>query len=496
MLELRPYQIEAIEAVREAFARERAVVLQMPTGSGKTIVAGAISVRLKKALDAKHKGKHVLYLTHRAELMSQAARTLTEFGLGADIGFIASGRAETPWAAFQLASIQTMARRLGRLPWLKPRLLFIDECHHVRAATWERVVSHYQGARVLGMTATPARLDGKGLGAVFGEIVHGPSVHDLIGAGALCDLDMFSIAGGFDLRGVHRRMGDYSKSELAERATGPVIASTVQNWLRLARDRLTINYSVSRKHSRQVVEGVRSHGITAEHVDGETPAAERDAIFRRFASGDLRFVSNVDIVTEGFDAPECSCVILKPTQSLTLFLQMVGRVMRPKADGSRGMVLDVGGNLAADRHGDPRESYRWDLAGGVETGEGSRERRASLRRCANCGFMYPVRAPRCPLCHHEPKTRTAIEVEHDLVKVGDGELAKRKEKRKAKVAMRELNAQIMATRGDQDKLKAIQRKYGYHPNVVHVWKSRFRLYFAAAKKRDAEKENQDSGRRP
>lgn len=453
--------------------------MQMGTGAGKTVCAGDISHRIFAQIQARYQvnriHEHVLYLVHRRELLDQTSRTLEEFGLGGQIGHIMAGRTPKPWCPLQIASVQTLAKRIHKLPWLRPLMLIIDECHHTRAKTWENIVSSFPHARILGMTATPARLDGKGLGTLFDHLVEGPPVKTLIAEGALCDLELYGIKTGVDLKGVHRRMGEFNQTELDSAVTGPVVAATISNWQRLAADRRTIHYSVSRRHSREIVEQARAVGVAAEHVDGDTPKPEREAIFDRFASGVTQFVSNVDLITEGFDAPECDCVIIKPTYSLTLFLQMIGRVMRPKHDGRAGLVLDVGGNIG-ERHGDPREPYHWTLESGAEIEE-FRKKRKAVRVCENCNFVFSARRDECPLCGWEVKRKTASEVDVDLVALSDTQIRKTREKKKRKLAGRKLNAMIMETGGDIGKLIALAKEYGYPGNVPYYWKQKFEKYW-------------------
>ena len=452
--------------------------MQMGTGAGKTVCAGDIAHRLFHQLQDRHRQtriqEHVLYLVHRRELLDQTSKTLEEFGLGGQIGHILSGRAPKPWCPLQVASVQTLAKRIDKLPWLRPLMLIIDECHHTRAKTWEFIVASFPHARILGMTATPARLDGKGLGALFDHLIEGPPVKELISVGALCDLELYGIKTGVDLKGVHKRMGEFNQSELDTAVTGPVVASTISNWQRLAADRRTIHYSVSRRHSREIVERAKAVGVAAEHVDGDMPKPERKAIFGRFAAGVTQFVSNVDLITEGFDAPECDCVIIKPTYSLTLFLQMVGRVMRPKHDGRRGIVLDVGGNIG-ERHGDPRDPYHWTLESGVEIEEFKSKRKA-VRVCGNCSFVFPSRKDECPLCGWEVKRKTASEVDVDLVALDGDAVRKKQKKKKKKMTGRKLNSLIMDTGGDKIKLMELAKAHGYSAEVWRVWRLRFEKY--------------------
>ena len=471
MFELRGYQKEAIKAVGSAINQGyRSVCLQMATGAGKTVCAGAMAVAALNDLSGKN--KKILYLVHRKELLEQTYKTLVQFGIEGHLGVISPQWGLTIWKPIQIISIQTLSQRLNKMGWLDPALIFVDEAHHARAATWERVLKAYPQSNIIGMTATPARLDGKGLGELFDCLIEGPPMQRLIDEGSLCDIDIYSLKSGIDMKGIKKTAGDYNKKDLDNRVSGPVIASTIKNWLKMARNRRTLHYSVSIRHSKAIVEELKGLGISAEHVDGSTHMAERDAIFKRFSNGITQFVSNVDIVTEGFDCPECDCVIIKPTASLTLYLQMIGRVMRPKADGRKGLVLDVGGNLTYGEHGDPREPIEWSLEGGIEINP-ERAVKKMTRACEHCGFVYPYSQPECPACGLAPKARTPVEIDADL------EMVAKDDKRAANKIRRGLTQDIMNSMGEISELESIARKFGYDMNVIGKWQRQYQLYWDA-----------------
>ena len=460
-------------SVHNEFSKgNRTVCVQMPTGSGKTICAGAIAYLVLKKKNDLEQNK-ILFLVHRSELANQAYTTLCEFGLEHVLARISPKHAIKIWSDIQIASIQTVSRRLKNLDWLNPSLIFVDEAHHVRAKTWERVIKSFPSAKVIGLTATPARLDGKGLGEIFDCLIEGPSIKQLIAEGSLCDIEIYSISSGLDFDAVKKTAGDYNKKALDEKMSGPIIASTIENWCALARDRRTLNYSVSIRHSKEVVKRIKSLGVRAEHVDGTTHESEREAVFRRFSEGITQFVSNVDIVTEGFDCPECDCVIIKPTASMTLFLQMIGRVMRPKNDGRKGLVLDVGGNVTYKNHGDPREPIHWSLADGLIINKENSVKRMS-RACGNCGYLYPYSKSECPVCGKEIQHRMPQEVDVNLSLLKGTKAAK-----DATKIRRKRSLAIMASMGDVQELKAIALKYGCKPSIINKWQEQYKLYWDA-----------------
>ena len=431
---LRDYQEAVLEQITDVLFSKGggSACLQMATGSGKTVVAGALSRRLAPEVCNSTSREHILYLTHRSELVRQVHKTLVDFDLGDQIGFIQSGRATIPYKPLQIGSIPTVTRRLDKLNWLRPILIIVDEAHHIRAETWERILKYFAGVPVLGMTATPARLDGKGLGEHFETLIEGPPISSLIRDGHLCDLDIFCPPVGTDFSNIKKQMGDYSKSDGGLRITRQVIANTIDNFERYASHCRTLHYAFTIAHSEKFVREMCARGYRAKHVDGNTPRNIRDQIFKGFESGAVQTVSNVDIATEGVDFPACQCVILgRKTKSQTVFLQMVGRVFRPKADGSNGILLDCADCVS--ELGDPREDREWSLADGII----KRDKRNGDRLA---GGYASGEAPE----HHIPH-----EVDVDLVKGN----------KPFKVHGRTLLNEIYENRHDANALNKIAVKY-------------------------------------
>ena len=471
-MHLYPYQTKLVADASAAFRKHRSVCLTLPTGAGKTVLAGDISVRMRRD------GAGCLYLVHRRELVRQVWDTLHKFGLGDQTGVIAAGHPETPWAPLQIASVQTLVRRLRRISWLRPRMLFIDEAHHIRAKTWEDILAAYPDAYRLLLTATPMRLDGKGLGKHADVLIEGPTIPWLVTNGFLAGMDTFTLPGGISRVGLKDMGGDYSRKDMDERVDGPVIASAIKNINRFARNSRSIFYAISVRHSKAVVAECNFHDIRAEHVDGTTPTAVRDAAMRRFSEGVTQLLSNVNLFSEGIDVPECDCVILgRPTKSLTFYRQANGRAMRRKTDGHKGMLLDLADNVST--HGLPDEEIEWTLDGGAEEQSIKKARRAT-RICAQCRHVYPSRQLSCPLCGHEHIVRTANEVEIEL------EEARREERidkeRRGKM-MRELNKKVYATMGDKVELRKLQREYGRDPDIVYKWEDIYRPMWNKARRK-------------
>ena len=444
---------------QRALVHHKRCLMQLATGGGKTVVAGKMAQGLARS---SNRTIIALYLVHRTEIADQAYRTLCDFGLKDMIGRIQPRQPESRWKKFQIASIPTLYRRLESVKsWLDPMIVFVDEAHHCRAETWEKVLDAFPNAYLLGMTATPARLDGKGLGQHFAKIVFGPSIGELTRDGWLAPVDLYVPPAGFDLNEIRRNRDDYSMTSADRLVTGPVIAKEADNWVRIAGGMKTIHYAVTIRHSMEYCGRMAEIGARFEHIDGGTDPRQRVATLRRLENGSIDGVSNVDVLTEGFDCPDVQCVhIGRPTRSMVLYRQMNGRGMRPKADGAHCVSLDSAGNVAL--HGPLDDFVQWSLEDGVieerEDGEG----RSPHRHCKNCDMLYPISKSVCPNCGAAPETKTAQEVDVDLIKWGPS-------RKTGRASERELAKLVTATGGDRTKLDAIRREYGIDHGRMANW---------------------------
>ena len=308
---------------------------------------------------------------------------------GVPFGIVAAGYPQSPLMPVQVAMIQSLVRRLGSVP--APDLLVTDEGHHGAANTWRTIYAAYPEAHVLGVTATPLRLDGKGLDDVFDEMVIGPTVAELIAHGWLSKFAMFAPVKSPDLGGVHTRAGDYAADELAKvMSTGVIITDAVDEYLRRCPGAPAIAFCVDIAHSELVAAAFAARGVRAAHLDGDTPRDRRRALIAALGTGEIQVLTNCGLVSEGLDVPAVTAVLLlRPTKSLALHLQQVGRSLRPMPDKARALILDHAGN--SFRFGPPDLAREWSLAGQVEA------EASPLRRC-ECGALVPVSTAICPEC--------------------------------------------------------------------------------------------------
>lgn len=355
-MELRPYQIEVKNKVFEAFNKHRRVMLQLPTGAGKTHLFTSI------AKDFVDNGYCVWVLVHRKELIDQTINKAQKYGL--QISVIQADYQFSQFSNFHIASVQTAIRRLEKIPAnAKPKLIICDEAHHSLANSYKSIYKEYPEAQILGVTATPIRTNGEGFKDLFDIMVKGLSVKELIEQGYLVQPKIFANAIPFNLGSVKVTAGDYNEKDLhrayEENCT---YGDLVKNWKERAFNKLTIVFAINIEHSKKIVETYQNAGIKAEHVDGETPKEQRNAILNRFRNGVTKVVSNVGIITEGFDVPACECIqLVRPTKSLSLYLQMVGRGLRPASEKEHAIILDHSNSVYV--HGFPEQDRDWTLNG-------------------------------------------------------------------------------------------------------------------------------------
>ena len=373
-----------------------------PTGAGKTVIFSAI------AAAAAAKGRSALVLVHRRELIHQASRKLTDAGV--THGVIAAGMEPSP-GHIQVASVQTLIRRLHTIPE-PPDLIIIDEAHHCAAGSWQAIINHWPGVLRIGVTATPCRLDGKGLGNVFDALIEGPSVQMLTSAGYLSPARIYAPPMVADLSGIRKRAGDYAIDQVADAMARPTVTGdAITHYRKLGGGQQGIAFCCNVNHAVSVRDSFETAGISSELLLGNT--SDRDAVVARFASGQTRILVTVDVVSEGFDIPAAGCaILLRPTQSLGLYLQQVGRVLRPAAGKDAAVILDHVGNVT--RHGFPDDRRQWTLEHGAPRVSGPAA--PSVRTCPQCFAAFKP-APWCPVCGYEqpsPRPRPMRQVDGEL----------------------------------------------------------------------------------
>jgi superfamily II DNA or RNA helicase len=422
MSELRPYQSAVIAEYDETLAAgTKRVILVAPTGAGKTVTGAAI---VQAAVQKRHK---VLVLAHRREIIAQTSAKLHTFGISH--GIIQAGFPLRPLEPVQVASVATLnarAIRSERMELPAADLLVIDECHHCPADTYRRIINAYPDAVLLGLTATPCRGDGRGLGSIFKDIIECPQVAELIGQGYLVGTRCYAPTTP-DLVGARVQAGDYVEKQLADRMDKPkLIGDVVTNWHRYGERRKTVCFAVNVSHSVHIRDEFIRSGVRAEHIDGSTPKAERDASLSRLASGEIELITNCAVLTEGWDMPEVGCCILaRPTRKMGLYRQMVGRVLRPAHGKSDAIIIDH--SSAVFRHGFPEDPVSWTLDPDTFAQNRQHKKRCApestsrLLECSQCGAVRVGGEP-CQHCGFmpQPKPKAVAVADGDLGLVSGG----------------------------------------------------------------------------
>ena len=411
-MELRPYQLKLREDLRAEFRRGKKRVLAVsPTGSGKTTVF-AFVVR-----GAVEKGLRTYVVAHRSEILDQISATLGRVGV--EHGFIQSGKNAYPRQAM-VASIQTLARRMTETP--VPDMVIIDEAHHGVSGQYAAMFAAWPKANFLGVTATPERLDGRGLGGVFDAMVLGPQVQWLIDNRFLAKPVYYAPQQALDLTGVRKSHGDFDRSELEDLMDKPTITgNAVQHYRKFATGLRAVAFCVSVAHAEHVAAQFCQQGIPAASIDGKLDPDVRKKRVDDLQAGRISVLTSCELISEGFDLPAVgAAILLRPTASLAMHLQQVGRALRPKdSSGGKAIILDHVGNCL--RHGLAEESREWTLDGR----EKKKGAPVEAKQCKTCFAIFT--GTTCPECGEQtaPKPREIEEAEGELQEIDPAVLAER-----------------------------------------------------------------------
>lgn len=493
----RPYQSELHAAIRQAIRDgHRIILVQLPTGGGKTNIGG------KLMAGAERKENPSLFCAPRRELVTQTRDRLARFGVSA--GIIMAGHPAERHRLSQVASFDTLHHRAvlrDSIELPDAVLVVVDEAHLSLSETRENILAQYPTAIIIGLTATPARGDGKPLGALYQHLILGWSTGRMMAEGYLTEVKYFAPTEP-DLSGVKVRRGDYVEAGLAKVMDNPkLVGDVVGNWLRLANDQPTVVFAVNKAHAKHLTAEFRKAGVTAELVVAETPKEERADIFARVESGETRVLVNVFVASYGLDIPPLAvCVLARPTKSLVLYLQMVGRVLRPLyadwateelleesaevrraaiADSVKpyAMVIDHAGAVLT--HGFVDEDVPWTLLGDESISDAKqREREArnepkeltcprcrtvfkGTKFCPGCGFELV--APGAPQPVHKPEAEL-----QEVVR--DGNKANKKTPWPEKIRFMGMAKSYAASKGAKDGFAAnlYRDKFGVWPNDGRV----------------------------
>jgi len=354
-IQLRKYQADSVNMVRDQIRLgKKKVVLVSPTGSGKSFIVADIASR------SAENGHKVLILTHMRGLVLQMADRLGEYGL--ESAFIMAGHPMDLSKQIQVGTIQTYHTRLKLDYRVDASVVIIDEAHRSMSKTFQDVLTQYSDQVIVGVTATPVLSSGIGLGNFYNALVAPVSVQELIDSKDLMPCRYYAPEAP-DLSKIKTVAGDYHKTQLGEKMNTPTLIGDVfLNWSKIAGGKQTMIFAVNVKHSKAIRDVFNRNGVVTEHLDAHSEDDERDAVISRFKKGETQVLTNVGLFTEGTDIPEIEAIVLaRPTKSMGLYRQMVGRGLRPFGEKVECIVIDHGG--CVERLGFIEDDIEWSLGG-------------------------------------------------------------------------------------------------------------------------------------
>lgn len=473
MITLRPYQSDAITSLRQSLATgHRAPLLVMPTGAGKTVTFSYMA----SGIIAKQ--KRVVLMCHRSELQDQISATLQAFDVAH--GRIAAGERYDPRHLAHVASVQTLARRLDKIE--VPDYVIIDEAHHaVSASQYGQILQHWRTAnpalRSIGVTATPQRLSGEGLGETFDDLILGPSTAELIKIGALCDYTMYGPSSPVNTSSIPMVGGEYSTKGASEfvRDKPEIVGDAVSHYRSICPGAAAVVFCASIRDAEVYAENFRAAGYRAASVDGKMDKQLRRGIIDGVRTGEVQLLTSCALVDEGLDIPGLVAMIdLSPTASLGRIKQRWGRVFRNAPGKDRAIIIDAVGNHT--KHGLPDDDCEWTLEG-TRTGRRSPKAIAPVRQCPMCYAISRASASACRECG-QPFPAAPREIEQR-----DGELAEvdREAVRAQQEAERLERKREQGSAKTLDQLLIIEKTKGYKTGwAQHVHAARLKKQGAAA----------------
>lgn len=469
MFELYPDQKELVDKLRAAIAGgSKAPLVVLPTGGGKTVIFSWLAKQMRA------RAKRVQILSHRQELVDQITGTLNKFGV--EHTLCQAKMHYNPYEPVCNSSVFTVARRLDKVQ--VPNVTIVDEAHHaVAGSVWGNTLDFWDewgdGHLKIGFTATPERLDGTGLSGTFDSLVEGLTTSELISMGRLSDYKLFAPPGRLDTSQLHMRAGDYKRDEAEAMMSKPKIhGGVLSHYRKLLDGKPSVVFCVSRKHAAVMAEDFRAQGYKAAAIDGAMKPKERKQVNDDFAQGKLNVMTSCDLISEGYDVPGMHGAILaRPTMSLALYLQQVGRALR-KADGKEhAFILDHVGNSA--RHGLPDTPREWSLDGREKRKRKEVERDIQIKVCESCGAVSDHTAIKCRECGEAfpIKRRSIEEVEGELEEVDKARAAA--EFKRARASAGDIESLV-----EIGKMRGMKNPHGWARHVMEARQKKRRKQWA------------------
>lgn len=381
MYKLFPYQQKLVNQAKQSFASgHHSVLIVSPAGSGKSVIISEIA-RL-----AVEKGGHIMFFVHRRELIEQIVHSFQ--------------KGDVDLSKCTIMTVGKIVHRLGNVP--KPSLIICDESHHALAKTYQRIFNYYSDVPRLGFTATPWRLSGKGFNDIYDSMIEGPTVKWLIDNNYLAPYEYYSVKLVDDKKLKRSSTGDYTNQSIDDAIGNTIFGDVIKTYQDKANGRRTIVYAHSIDFSKKVAQQFNEVGIKAAHCDATTPVKEREQIMSDFKDGKLQVLCNVNLISEGFNAPDCSCVImLRPTKSLVLDVQQSMRSMRYQPN-KKAIIIDHVANYT--RFGLPDTDREWSLEDRKKQKRSNTESTVGTTMCTQCFAILPAGTKECPFCGYVIET--------------------------------------------------------------------------------------------
>lgn len=448
MFKLRDYQQETIDKVYQSIkSGHRSIMIQQPPRTGKTVLMADIARR------ATAKGNRVLFMVHRQEIVQQVVKTFRADGVDMNLA--------------KIGMVQTITRHVDDLD--SPQIIFVDEAHHALATTYQRVLKAFPKAYKLLFTATPYRLNGAGFTDIADDLITGKQVSWLIDHHFLAPVDYYAPSQIDASKLRTKRTGDYSEGSIEEAMKPKIYGNAVKHYLKLAAGKQAIAYTYNVDSAIRLAQAFNARGITARAVAGNTPKEERRKIIEDYRAGKIKIVTNAELFTEGIDLPNVDCVImLRPTQSLSLYLQFAMRSMNPR-EGKTATIIDHVGNV--ERFGLPTDDREWTLEGrekGKTSSSGATIK--SVTVCQTCFASFYRTGGTCPYCGAALGEEKKIEV------VDDAELKKVTRSRLAIIKQLEQSAATQNIAGKRPselksfkEIQAYAKLKGYRPGWAYYY---------------------------
>ena len=391
MYRLYDYQKSTVKEVRrQLFLKNKGVLIVIPPGGGKSVVIAEI------ARMATAKGNRVMFTVHRRELIKQIKQSFAKQNVDLSLCTI--------------MTVRKIFNRLGKLP--KPDLIIVDETQHARAKTYREIFDYYAGVPRLGFTGSPWRLSGKGFKDIYSAMVQGPTTESLIKQGKLAPYTLFGYSLGDQSVLKKSATGDYTSSSMDKFGQSFIHGDVIKSWQKFAKDRKTIVYCHSVAFSKEIAQEFQKAGISAAEADAKTPLKDRDQIMNEFRQGKIKVLCNYDLYGEGVNVPDCSCVVLlRPTESLVIYLQQAMRCMRYQPHKT-AVIIDQVDNFK--RFGLPDRKFNWSLDDRKKTRKSNNTAGPPIRTCPHCFAVVSASYNKCPICNHEFKAQSqAIKQDKD-----------------------------------------------------------------------------------